>query len=51
MNPIIAVAVILTLVLFTGLFAAMSLVDLIPDDMLGPDGRQHRGASRRGRPG
>lgn len=51
MNPIVTVAVILTLVLFTGLFAAMSVVDFLPEDLLGPEGRRHGSASERGQPG
>ena len=51
MNPIVTIAVVLTLVLFTGIFAAMSVVDFLPDELLGPDSRRHGSVSERGQPG
>ncbi len=47
MNPIVLAIVIVTLVLFTGMFAAMSLVSFLPD----AEGRREGGSPTRGRPG
>ena len=47
MNPIVLVVVILMLVVFTGMFAAMSLVSFLPD----AKGRREGASPTRGRPG
>jgi hypothetical protein len=47
MNPIVLAVIILVLELFTGMFAAMSLVSFFPD----AEGRREGGSPTRGRPG